>query len=150
MANRKIKNIVIASDHAGFEIKELILNTLKNTTNIKDLGPTSNNSVDYPDYAEKLALFLKENEAYQGILICGSGIGISIAANRFPHIRAALCHNELTAKLSREHNNANVLVLGARIVKKEEIINIVNKFLTTKFESGRHSKRVDKLSTLNN
>lgn len=139
------KKIVIASDHAGFELKEKIKEILSDHE-IIDLGTNSEASVDYPDYAAKLADHLKSHPQMQGILICGSGIGISIAANRHSHIRAALCHNELTAKLSREHNNANVLVLGARIIPEEDVPQIIESFLNTKFLSGRHENRVQKLS----
>lgn len=139
------QKILIASDHAGFELKEFLIKELTNLNlSIIDLGCSdSKDSVDYPDFAKKLSKKLK-NEF--GILICGSGIGISIAANRFPHIRAALCHNTKLAKLSREHNNANVLCLGARIISNKTALNITKKFLNTKFEGGRHEKRVSKLS----
>ncbi len=139
--------IAIASDHAGFDLKSLIVKELKNQYQIFDLGcADSTTSVDYPDFAQKVAQKIIKKEADFGILICGSGIGISIAANRFKEVRAALCHNQKTAKLSRQHNNANVLCLGARIINQSNAIKIVKAFLSTNFEGGRHIKRVEKLS----
>lgn len=139
------KKILIASDHAGFPLKKILIEQLtKSGFKITDLGCNSaEKSVDYPDYAEKLCKKLK-NEF--GILICGSGIGISIAANRFKHIRAALCHNVKAAKLTRAHNDANVLCLGARMVSEKTALAITKNFLSTKFEGGRHETRVAKLS----
>jgi ribose 5-phosphate isomerase B len=139
------QKILIASDHAGFELKEFLIKELKDLDfSITDLGcDNAKDSVDYPDFAKKLGKKLK-NEV--GILICGSGIGISIAANRFSHIRAALCHNAKSAALSRMHNNSNVLCLGARMISQKAALNITKKFLNTKFEAGRHEKRVAKLS----
>ncbi|MCE3254559.1 MAG: RpiB/LacA/LacB family sugar-phosphate isomerase [Rickettsiaceae bacterium] len=140
-------NIAIASDHAGFDLKSSIIKTLQNQYNIVDCGCDSAEiSVDYPDFAKKVAEKITSKEVDFGILICGSGIGISIAANRFKTVRAALCHNEETAKLARQHNDANVLCIGARIVEEPSIIKMVETFLTTKFEAGRHTKRVEKLS----
>ena len=139
--------IALARDHAGFALKETLkkyLVTLGCTP--LDLGTNSEDSVDYPDFANALATAIKAGKATQGILVCGSGIGISIAANRHPHIRAALCHNEETAKLSREHNDANVLALGARIVSEETAKTMLKTFLTTQFAGGRHAGRVAKLS----
>lgn len=141
------KKIVIASDHAGFALKKYIRTNLQDL-DITDLGPDDVKSVDYPDYAVKLANFMKKNEDYLGILICGSGIGISIAANRFSHIRAALCVDETMASLAREHNDANVLVLGARITNEKKALKIIKSFLNTKFARGRHLARVEKLSEL--
>lgn len=139
--------ITIASDHAGFELKTLIIKELKQQYKILDLGCNdSTTSVDYPDFAQELAHKIIKKEADFGILICGSGIGISIAANRFKEVRAALCHNQKTARLSRQHNDANVLCLGARIVSETNAIKIVKAFLNTNFEGGRHIKRVEKLS----
>lgn len=139
------KKILIASDHAGFLLKEIIIKTLKKSGyTVTDLGTNSaEKSVDYPDFAQKLAKKLKHE---QGILICGSGIGISIAANRFKHIRAALCHNVKAAKLTRAHNDANVLCLGARMISEKSALLIVKTFLNTKFEGERHERRVAKLS----
>lgn len=139
--------IALASDHAGFVLKEILkkhLATLGHTP--LDLGTNSEASVDYPDFGNAMAAAIKAGKAERGILVCGSGIGISIAANRHSHIRAALCHNEETARLSREHNDANVLALGARIVSEETAKAMVQTFLTTPFAGGRHAGRVAKLS----
>ena len=142
--------ITIASDHAGFDLKSAIIKELKSQYKFVDLGCHSSQiSVDYPDFANKAAQSIIKKEADFAILICGSGIGISIAANRFKEVRAALCHNQKTAKLSRQHNDANVLCLGARIVSEDNAIKIVKSFLSTDFEGGRHIKRVEKLSQIN-
>jgi ribose 5-phosphate isomerase B len=140
------ETIAIAADHAGVELKTLLikeLNALGFTP--LDLGTHSTESVDYPDYGHAMAKTIKEGDANRGILICGTGIGISIAANRHDHIRAALCHNALEAKLTRKHNDANVLALGARMIGTEIAKDILRHFLSTEFEGGRHKKRVDKL-----
>ena len=141
----KTQKILIASDHAGFELKSSIIKELQNQNfEIIDLGCDSAKiSVDYPDFAQKLCSQIKDEF---GILICGSGIGISIAANRFNHVRAALCHNVESANLTRSHNNANVLCLGARMTPKDQALAITQEFLNTKFEGGRHERRVEKLS----
>ena len=137
--------ILIACDHAGFDLKTKIINKFSNKYNFQDLGcNNSKDSVDYPDFANLLAKNL-ENKNYFGILICGSGIGISIAANRYKYIRAALCHSNQTAKLAREHNNANVICLGSRIIDENEAFLAVETFINTKFEGGRHQLRVQKL-----
>ncbi len=142
-ARMKENIITIASDHAGFNLKEQIIEYLENTDyKTEDMGCFSEESVDYPDYAEKLCKNLKNKI---GILICGSGIGMSIYANRFSNIRAALCLNEEMAILSRQHNNANILVLGARIIEPNIAIKCVDNFLTTNFLGGKHQTRVDKL-----
>lgn len=140
--------ILIASDHAGFPLKEIIIAELvKKELHIIDLGCDSEKeSVDYPDYANKLCQEFNENGDDVGILICGSGIGISIAANRYKNIRAALCHNVEIAKLSRMHNDANIICCGARIITPEVALDAIQAFLATDFEDGRHSRRVDKLS----
>lgn len=142
----KIKEIFIASDHAGFEAKEYTKNLLlKLGYNVVDLGcDNADVSVDYPDFAKLLSLKITDSEIY-GVLICGSGIGISIAANRHNHIRCALCHDTYTAKLSRLHNDANVLAFGGRILGIGEIKDIVETFFSTEFEGGRHQRRIDKL-----
>lgn len=141
------KTIAIASDHAGFVLKHALKNQLRELGyEPLDLGPDSEASVDYPDYGYKMADCLKDGKASKGILICGSGIGISIAANRASHVRCALCHNEETAKLSREHNDANVLAMGARIVDEATAKAMVKAFLSTPFAGGRHEGRVSKLS----
>jgi ribose 5-phosphate isomerase B len=142
-----IMKIAIASDHAGFDLKSFIIKEFKSQFQIIDLGCDSSEiSVDYPDFAQKLAHKIIDKSVDFGILICGSGIGISIAANRFSKIRAALCHNVQTTELSRKHNDANVVCFGARIIDQETAIQIVKTFLDTNFEGGRHIKRVEKLS----
>ena len=113
---------------------------------VNDLGTQGTNSVDYPDFADALAATLKEGKASQGVLICGTGIGISMAANRHRHVRAALCHDATAARLSRAHNNANVLALGARLIGPEAARDCVRMFFTTSFEGNRHQRRVDKMS----
>lgn len=139
------KRIFIASDHAGFILKEFLVKKLERFQ-IIDLGcESASESVDYPDFAQKLSREVKEDSDY-GILICGSGIGISIAANRFNHIRAALCNDETSAKLARAHNNANVICLGARFIEPENALATITAFLNTEFEDGRHGRRVEKLS----
>ena len=138
--------LVIASDHAGFELKAVIkLGLEKNGHKAIDLGPNEASSVDYPDMADKLAGALLDGLADKGVLICGTGIGIGIAANRHRHVRAALCHDVTTARLAREHNDANVLCLGARVIGSEVALDSVETFLGTPFEGGRHQRRVDKL-----
>jgi len=135
--------IFIASDHAGFDLKKQILNSIK--ANLIDLGADSENSVDYPDYAKKLILKIKTTENSKGILICGSGMGMNIAANRHKNIRAAQCYNVKSTKLSRLHNDANIITLGSRLLSKKNALNCVSIFLKTKFEGGRHSKRIKKI-----
>lgn len=139
--------IYIASDHAGIELKSALIQHLVATGyTVVDEGTDSNASVDYPDYAEKIARQLLSNPAAQGILICGTGIGMSIAANRYAHIRAALCQTTEDARLARAHNNANVLCLGARVLSIETAIACVDTFVSTEFEGGRHELRTQKLS----
>jgi ribose 5-phosphate isomerase B len=145
-----MKTIAIASDHAGFELKELLKKTIESLGyNVMDLGTNSTKSVDYPDYGYKLATAVSKGEAQFGVAICGSGIGINIAANRKPKVRAALCHNVETAALARQHNNANVLALGARFVSAGLAIDMLRTFLSTQFEGGRHEDRVKKLGSRN-
>ena len=140
------KTLVLASDHAGFDLKENIKTYLEsNNFNIKDLGPFNEDSVDYPDYGNMLGKFILENKNSIGIAICGSGIGISIALNRMLGIRAALCSNEEIAKLSRNHNDANVLVLAGRFMNLKKSSSIIDIFLKESFEGGRHERRVNKL-----
>ncbi|WP_086226921.1 MULTISPECIES: ribose 5-phosphate isomerase B [Campylobacter] len=141
-----ISKIYIASDHAGYEAKMQVKSILENMgVLVIDLGTdNAKNSVDYPDFAALVANSIKSNDEF-GVLICGSGIGISIAANRFSHIRCALSHNATIARLSREHNDANVLCFGARVVGAEIIKDMVEVFFTTEFSGGRHQKRVEKL-----
>ncbi len=141
--------IAIASDHGGLEIKESIAAFLREKgIEIEDYGVDNPESVDYPDYGIKVAIAVSEGKAERGILACGTGIGMSIVANKFPHIRAALCHDVFTAKMSRLHNDANVLVLGGRTLTKEAALSMVDTWLTTDFEGGRHQKRLDKISAL--
>lgn len=136
----------IASDHAGFNIKEFIKNNLiKHKISVIDLGPTSKQKVDYPDYAKKVGFRIKNNKSNIGILVCGSGTGMAISANKVKKIRAAVCYNQSSTRLSRLHNNANIIALGARLTKKNEIMKLVSIFLSTKFEGGRHLKRVKKI-----
>ena len=140
------KTLVLASDHAGYDLKENIKIYLEsNNFNIKDLGPFNEDSVDYPDYGNILGKFILENKNSIGIAICGSGIGISIALNRMLGIRAALCSNEEIAKLSRNHNDANVLVLAGRFMNLKKSSSIIDIFLKESFEGGRHERRVNKL-----
>jgi ribose 5-phosphate isomerase B len=140
-------NILIASDHAGFELKTHLINELKSHYNFDDLGCFNAEIVDYPNIAKDLCEnFLSDFQKYDfGVLICGTGIGVSIAANRFDKIRAALCNNIEMAKLARNHNNANILCLGARIIKKDEAINCFKLFASSNFEAGRHLSRINKI-----
>ena len=138
--------ICIASDHAGYDLKEKIKDFLINKdVSVVDLGPFSKASVDYPDYAKKAArrVLLKKSDA--GILVCGSGTGMAITANKFKGIRAAQCYNKKSTILSRRHNNANIVCLGSRMLKKKDALIFVSSFLRTKFEAGRHQKRVNKI-----
>jgi ribose 5-phosphate isomerase B len=138
--------ICIASDHAGFDLKEKIKDFLINKNiPVIDLGPFKNNSVDYPDYAKKVAMRLVLKKSDAGILVCGSGTGMAITANKFKGIRAAQCYNKKSTILSRQHNNANIVCLGSRMLKKRDALIFVSSFLSTKFEAGRHQKRVNKI-----
>jgi len=142
----KVNKIFIASDHAGFTLKQSIKKFLiQRKKKVLDLGPNSNNSVDYPDFAHKLSRKIKKNNREIGILICGSGIGMDMTANKHKNIRAALCYSEKSTKLCRQHNNANVMAIGARLTKKKVALRCVNIFINTKFESGRHLKRIRKI-----
>lgn len=138
--------IAVASDHAGADLKNTLADELRARGHeVLDLGTNGPASVDYPDYGYKLAQALADGQAEQGVAVCGSGIGISIALNRHAHVRAALCHDHLTARLSRQHNDANVLVLGGRIVGVETARDCLAAFLDTPYEGGRHAGRVAKL-----
>lgn len=138
--------ITVASDHAGFEFKNHILRYLaENKVASLDLGTENNHSVDYPDYARKVAELISGGKIDRGILICGTGIGMSIVANKFTGIRAALCHNVETAEASRRHNDANILVLGSRVLTETVALSIVETWLNTSFDGGRHQNRVDKI-----
>ena len=141
-----MKKIFISSDHAGFKLKEEIKShLLKKKLSFQDLGPFNDDRVDYPDYAHKVAKKVKAKKSNVGILVCGSGMGMNIAANRHKNIRAAQCFNLKSTKLSRLHNDANIITLGSRLLTKKLAINCVNTFLNTKFEGGRHSKRIKKI-----
>ena len=140
-------NILLANDHAGIDLKNEIKKTLESKGySVRNLGCDSDESVDYPDYAHPLAEEVSKNNKLKGIIICGSGIGVSMAANKHKGVRSALCWNQETAKLSRSHNNANVLSLPARFLDKEEAVKIVDIFLNTEFEGGRHERRVEKIN----
>ena len=140
------KKICIASDHAGFDLKENIKDFLINRhISIIDLGPFKNKSVDYPDYAKKIAYRVKQKKSDVGILVCGSGTGMAISANKIKNIRAAVCYNQKSTRLSRQHNNANIIALGSRLTKKSLSFKLVELFLKTKFEGGRHLRRIKKI-----
>jgi len=140
------KKVSLASDHAGFNLKEKIKKFLiKKKIKVIDLGPKNNNSVDYPDYAKKVAKNVSSKKSNIGILVCGSGTGMAMSANKFKKIRAAVCYNKASTRLSRQHNNANIMALGARLTKKTNALKLVNVFLNTKFEGGRHLRRVKKI-----
>lgn len=139
-------NIAIGSDHAGYASKEGILKYLKlDNHTITDVGTYSTDSVDYPDIAQKVATLVSQKKVDRGILLCGTGIGVSIAANKFSGIRAALCNTIELAELSRRHNDANILSLGARFHTVQELIEIIKVWLNTPFEGGRHIHRINKL-----
>ena len=141
-----MKKIFISSDHAGFKLKESIKIYLKRKSyKFVDLGPFNDKRVDYPDYAHKVAKKVKINKKHVGILICGSGMGMNIAANRHKNIRAAQCFNLKSTKLSRLHNDANIITLGSRLLNKKNVMNYINIFLNTKFEGGRHKTRIKKI-----
>lgn len=144
-----MKKVAIASDHAGFRGKEAIKETLDQLgLAFEDLGPFTEESVDYPDYAERVAQAVVQGEVERGILVCGSGIGMQIAANKVDGIRAALAWNEETARLARQHNDANVVAVGSRTTPPEVIEQIVRAFLSTEFDGGRHQQRLDKIASL--
>jgi ribose 5-phosphate isomerase B len=139
--------VAVAADHAGFELKNLLKAAIAGRgLEVLDLGTHDAGSVDYPDMAASLAMALGDGRAQRGVLVCGTGIGISIAANRHRHVRAALCHDVTTARLAREHNDANVLVLGARVTGVHVAGDCLAAFLDTPFAGGRHQRRVDKLA----
>ena len=141
-----MRKIFLSSDHAGYKLKELIkLYLIKKKIKFSDLGPNNDSRVDYPDYAHKVAKKVKTNKNNVGILVCGSGMGMNIAANRHKNIRAAQCFNLKSTKLSRLHNDANIITLGSRVLTNKNALNCVGVFLDTKFEGGRHSKRINKI-----
>ena len=144
-----MKKIAIASDHGGFDLKEGIIAVLLNAGwEVDDLGPLNGDSVDYPDYGIKLAEAVAEKRVERGIVICGTGIGMSIVVNRFPGIRGTLCSDVYTAKLCREHNDSNILIMGGRVIGKGFAAEIVNIWLNTPFEGGRHQRRLDKINQI--
>jgi len=142
----KSKKVVLASDHAGFKLKDEIKKFLiKKKREVLDLGTENTRSVDYPDYAHLLSKKMEKNKNQFGILVCGSGTGMSMAANKHKNIRAALCYDIKSTKLSRLHNNANVMTIGAKLTKKNVALKCVSTFLKTDFDGGRHSRRVKKI-----
>jgi ribose 5-phosphate isomerase B len=142
---KKIKKVYIASDHAGYALKQVIVKEFlfKKGINFQDLGTNSEKSVDYPKFAKKLCK--KVNKSSMGILICGSGIGVSISANRHIHIRASLCHNVNSARMTRKHNDSNVICLQGRPFVKKKIFAMLDAYFDTEFEEGRHTRRVKQL-----
>ena len=141
-----MKKIFISSDHADFKLKETIKVYLRNKKiKFEDLGPKDISSVDYPDYAHKVARKVKLNKSNYGILVCGSGTGMNIAANKHKNIRAAQCFNIKSTKLSRLHNDANIITLGSRLITKKNALKFISVFLNTKFDGGRHLKRIKKI-----
>ena len=144
--NKIFKTACIASDHAGYKLKEDIKNYLiDKKMSVFDIGPYNDNSVDYPDYAKKLGNRIKLKKSDVGILVCGSGTGMAISANKIKNIRAAVCYNQKSTRLSRQHNNANIIALGSRLTKKNLSLKLVEIFFNTKFEGGRHLRRVKKI-----
>ena len=140
------KKICIASDHAGFQLKELVKNYLiSKNVSVIDLGPSNENSVDYPDFAKKVSRRVKLKKSDLGILVCGSGTGMAISANKIRGIRAAVCYNLKSTRLSRLHNDANIIALGSRLTSKKMSLKLVSTFVQTKFEGGRHLRRVKKI-----
>jgi ribose 5-phosphate isomerase B len=144
-----VKKIALAADHAGYEEKEKLKKTLDELgISYEDFGTVSTDSVDYPDYARKVGEAVANGEVEQGLLVCGSGTGMAIAANKVPGVRAAVAWNPEIARLARQHNNANVLSIGARVTPENEIPEIVKAFFGTDFEGGRHERRVEKMSEI--
>lgn len=142
--------IALASDHAGLDLKKRVAEWIQQELGypVNDLGAFSDESVDYPDFGMLVARAVSTGEADFGILICGTGIGMSIIANKFSGVRAALCHNKETASMSRQHNDANILVLGARVLPEETALDLVRTWFNTPFEGGRHQRRIDKIHEL--
>jgi len=140
--------VAVASDHAGFFLKQQIAEELERAGHdVLDLGTDSEESVDYPDFGKKMAEAIESGKAERGVIVCGTGIGIAMAANRSKAVRAAVCHDVTSARLARAHNDANVLALGARLLGVEVAKDCVNVFLATDFDGGRHARRVEKLSS---
>ena len=140
-----MKKIFIASDHAGYRLKEYVISKFSKKTKLIDLGPKTDDSVDYPDFAKKLSKKIASKKGSFGILVCGSGTGMAIAANKTKNVRAALCYSIKNTKLSRLHNNANIITLGQRLISKKKAFSLIKIFLSTKFEGGRHLRRVKKM-----
>ncbi len=141
--------IALGSDHAGFELKEKIKEFLTSMGHqVEDMGCYSTDSVDYPVYGAKVARVVAENAVERGILVCGTGLGMSMVANRFAGVRAALCHEPFTAQMARRHNNANILVLGGRVLGDALALEIVKVFLETPFEGGRHTRRIEMIENI--
>lgn len=139
--------IAIGSDHGGLELKEAIVKALTSRgLDVDDYGTDNGESVDYPDFAEKVAGAVSRGEIKQGILVCGTGIGMSIVANKFPGVRAALVTDEFMAQMAKEHNDANILVLGGRVLAEEKAVKMVNTWLDSSYEGGRHQRRLDKIA----
>jgi ribose 5-phosphate isomerase B len=140
-------NVIVGSDHAGFDLKEEIKRSLneKGEYPVTDMGTFSNEPLDYPIIAHQVAKNISEKRFHWGILVCGSGIGMSIVANRYPHVRAALCSNLIAVKVSRQHNDANILVLGGRVLGTDLALEMVDLFLHTQFEGGRHQRRLEQI-----
>ncbi len=144
-----MKKLAIASDHGGFDLKKSVIADLLNTGwEVDDLGPYSGDSVDYPDYGVKLAEAVTDRKVERGIVICGTGIGMSIVVNRYPGIRGTLCSDVFTAKLCREHNDSNILIMGGGVIGRGLAAEIVNTWLSTPFEGGRHQRRLDKINQI--
>jgi ribose 5-phosphate isomerase B len=141
--------IVLGSDHGGLELKIAVQRLLaERGLEIRDMGTDNGDSVDYPDFAEKVALAVSSGEASLGVLICGTGIGMSIAANKYPGVRAALVTDEYMAKMAREHNNANILVMGGRVMTAEKARRLVEAWLDAEYAGGRHQRRLDKIARI--
>ena len=140
-----MKQIFIASDHAGYNLKKSIISKFSKTNKITDLGTNSKDAVDYPDFAKKLSKKVASTKGSFGILVCGSGMGMAITANRTKNIRAALCYSKKNTKLSRLHNNANIITLGERLIDKNKAFNLIKIFLSTNFDGGRHLRRIKKM-----
>jgi ribose 5-phosphate isomerase B len=141
--------IAIGSDHGGFELKEAIKTLLnERSVSVIDMGTDNGDSVDYPDFGEKVARKVSSGEAEKGVLVCGTGIGMSIVANKFPGVRAALATDTYMAKMAKQHNNANILVLGGRVIDKNEAREMIEIWLDTEFEGGRHQGRLEKINAL--
>ncbi len=142
--------LAIGADHGGVELKQEIIKFLQTIKNIEvtDFGTATKDPVDYPDYGKKVSEAISNGGTDRGILICGTGIGMSIVANRFPRVRAALCHDNFTARMSRLHNDANVLVMGERVIGRGVALDIVKVWLETEFEGSRHQRRLDKITAI--